>query len=307
MPPEPRSIKPSGSTGSYTGAGAAWSLSLSFDGGALLDFSSLGLHLNVANDLGGYDWLGLLGTGSAGTVSAGPYDFTKALFGDAGLPLGDGGYTMADFGWSDFNWASDEGTLQGMFASLSCTAAPRGRCRCGGVQPRSGPDGDGDGGGGGALNPKQAQKVRWSFALVEPQAVHAGALFYDKLFERDPSIAMLFHTGMDTQSRRLFEMIGDAVRLLDCPEQLDAVLTVLGARHVAYGVRDEHYDTVGGALLDTLDAALGAAFTPELREAWGEFYGRVSRVMREAAFREVLAARPAGAPAPQMPGERRAA
>jgi len=152
------------------------------------------------------------------------------------------------------------------------------------------------------MNPRQIQLVRESFALVEPQAVQAGALFYDKLFERDPSVSLLFHADMDTQARRLFEMIGDAVRLLGHPEQLDAVLTVLGTRHVAYGVCDEYYDTVGGALLDTLDAALGDAFTPELREAWGCFYGRVSRVMREGAFRKVLA----GAVARPVQHERRA-
>jgi len=110
---------PSGSTGSYTGTGPAWSMSLAFDGGALLDFSSQGLHLNVMNDLG-YDWLGLLGTGSAGTVSAGLYDFTQALFSGAGLPLREGGYTMADFGWSDFSWEAEGVTLQGRFTSLSC-------------------------------------------------------------------------------------------------------------------------------------------------------------------------------------------
>ncbi len=157
------------------------------------------------------------------------------------------------------------------------------------------------------MNPRQIQLVRESFALVEPQAVQAGALFYDKLFKRDPSISMMFSTDMGTQSRRLLEMIGDAVRLLNQPEQLDAVLAVLGARHVAYGVQDEHYDTVGGALLDTLAAAFGDAFTPDLREAWGAFYDRVSRVMRDGAFRKVLGSRATAVQAPPGLAERRAA
>jgi hypothetical protein len=33
-------------------------------------------------------------------------------------------------------------------------------------------------------------------------------------------------------------------------------------RHVSYGVKDEHYDTVGKALLDTLAHAFGDDFTP---------------------------------------------
>ncbi|MFT7773666.1 globin domain-containing protein [Roseateles sp.] len=134
------------------------------------------------------------------------------------------------------------------------------------------------------MNAHQIQLVRRSFALVESRTLQAGALFYDKLFERDPSVSMLFRTDMAAQSQRLFEMIGDAVALLDHPEQLDAVLAVLGARHVAYGVHEEHYDAVGGALLDTLAASLGEAFTPVVREAWADFYVRVSRVMRERAY-----------------------
>ncbi len=157
------------------------------------------------------------------------------------------------------------------------------------------------------MNPRQIQLVRDSFALVEPQAVQAGALFYDKLFERDPSIGMLFSSDMGTQSQRLLEMIGAAIRLLNNPEQLDPVLMALGARHVAYGVQDEHYDTVGGALLDTLAAALGDAFTPELREAWVAFYGRVSRVMRDGAFRKVLSSRAATVQPPPVLAERRVA
>ncbi|MFT7775821.1 hypothetical protein [Roseateles sp.] len=142
---------PGGSMGSYTGIGAAWSFTLAFDGGALLDFSSQGLHVNVMNNAGGYDWLGLLGTGSDGTVSAGLYDFTALLFGNAALPLKDGGYTLADFGWSDFQWESGAGTLQGMFTSLACTAG----CSAsnpGGGDP--GPGTPGNPGGGGNTVPE---------------------------------------------------------------------------------------------------------------------------------------------------------
>jgi hypothetical protein len=57
----------------------------------------------------------------------------------------------------------------------------------------------------------------------------------------------------------------------------------LGRRHLAYGVRDEHYDTVGGALLWTLEKGLGEAFTPDVKEAWTVVYGIVARVMKDAA------------------------
>ncbi len=133
----------------------------------------------------------------------------------------------------------------------------------------------------------QVDLVQRSFAQVAPVAEQAGALFYDKLFERDPTISQLFHVDMAAQSRRLMQMIGDAVALLDQPGTLDRALAELGRRHAGYGVRDAHYATVGGALLDTLASALGDSFTPPMREAWSALYAHVTRTM-QAGARKVL-------------------
>jgi len=51
---------------------------------------------------------------------------------------------------------------------------------------------------------------------------------------------------------------------------------------VGYGVQAAHYEVVGGALLDTLAAALDPAFTPAHRLAWAALYGHVSRTMQGA-------------------------
>ena len=70
-------------------------------------------------------------------------------------------------------------------------------------------------------------------------------------------------------------------------DRLDALLPVvrdLGMRHVAYGVRDEHYGTVGMALLWTLEQALRDDFTPEVKSAWIKTYGVLSQTMREAGL-----------------------
>lgn len=130
---------------------------------------------------------------------------------------------------------------------------------------------------------QQIQLVRSSFALVEPIAPQAAAMFYDHLFLADPSLRGLFRGNMAEQGERLMGMIGSAVRLLDKPDVLMPVLRSLGARHESYGVIDAHYATVGGALLLTLEQGLGEAFTPETRVAWTAMYGLVSRTMMEAA------------------------
>lgn len=140
------------------------------------------------------------------------------------------------------------------------------------------------------MQTQQVQLVRDSFALVQPIATQAAALFYGNLFTADPSLRALFRGDMENQGERLMTMIGGAVRLLDKPDALLPVLRSLGARHVGYGVVDAHYATVGGALLLTLEQGLGQAFTPEVRAAWTATYGLISSTMIEAANEAVPAA-----------------
>jgi nitric oxide dioxygenase len=70
---------------------------------------------------------------------------------------------------------------------------------------------------------------------------------------------------------------------LSRPEQILPAVEELGRRHADYGVRTEHYATVGAALLWTLQAGLGEHFTPEVREAWASAYLLLSSTMQRAA------------------------
>jgi hemoglobin-like flavoprotein len=133
------------------------------------------------------------------------------------------------------------------------------------------------------MNPHQIDLVRNSFALVKPIASQAAALFYANLFERDPDLRSLFHGNMAEQGERLMSMIGTAVGMLDRSATLVPALRMLGARHAGYGVEVQHYDSVGSALLQTLEQGLGEAFTPEVRAAWARLYGVIARAMLEGA------------------------
>ena len=132
----------------------------------------------------------------------------------------------------------------------------------------------------------QKQLVHNSFAKIAPIADDAAALFYRRLFELDPRLKLMFRGDMAEQRKKLMQMITAAVKGLDHLDQLVPVLQDLGRRHAGYGVADAHYDTVGQALLWTLEKALGRAFTPELRHAWTTVYTLLATTMQEAA-REV--------------------
>jgi len=129
----------------------------------------------------------------------------------------------------------------------------------------------------------QKTLVQDTFAVIAPIADDAAVLFYRKLFELDPSLEQMFKGDMAEQRRKLMQMLTFAVKGLDRLDQLVPVVKDLGRRHVGYKVADEHYATVGSALLWTLETGLGAAFTSEVKDAWTTVYGILATTMQEAA------------------------
>jgi hemoglobin-like flavoprotein len=139
------------------------------------------------------------------------------------------------------------------------------------------------------LTAAQKTLVQDSFAAIAPIADDAAVLFYQRLFELDPSLRAMFPADMFEQRKKLLQMLAAAVKGLDNLDRLVPVLEDLGRRHASYRVVDAHYDTVGGALLWTLEAGLGDAFTPEVKAAWTTVYGLIASTMQTAA-REARAA-----------------
>jgi hemoglobin-like flavoprotein len=136
------------------------------------------------------------------------------------------------------------------------------------------------------MNANQIALVQKSWELVLPIADQAAQLFYQRLFELDPSLWSLFADDMTEQRQKLMQMITVAVRSLDRLADIVPSVEALGARHVSYGVKDEHYATVGNALIWTLGQGLGAAFTPETQAAWIEVYTQLSSAMKQGARKQ---------------------
>jgi hemoglobin-like flavoprotein len=133
------------------------------------------------------------------------------------------------------------------------------------------------------MTPEQVTLVQESFELVVPIADTAAVLFYDRLFELDPSLRPLFKEDMTAQRQALMQMLTVAVRGLNNLEAIVPAVQGLGRRHAGYDVKPEHYATVGAALLWTLGQGLGDAFTPEVEAAWTEVYGILAATMQDAA------------------------
>lgn len=133
------------------------------------------------------------------------------------------------------------------------------------------------------MTPHQIDLVQASWKQVLPVAETAAQMFYGRLFFLDPSLRMLFRGDLREQGQKVMAMISFTVNGLARLDQLVPTVKALGRRHAAYGVRPEHYYTVGAALLWTLEQGLGAAFTPAVRDAWVAAYGVLASTMRDAA------------------------
>lgn len=139
------------------------------------------------------------------------------------------------------------------------------------------------------MTPSQIDLVQSSFGKVAPIAEPAAALFYERLFETAPEVRPLFKGDMTEQGRKLMATLAVVVGGL---KDLDAILPAaqaLAVKHVAYGVRAEHYTPVGEALIWTLEQGLGEAFDAPTREAWLAAYSTLSGVMIAQAYGEAAA------------------
>jgi len=133
------------------------------------------------------------------------------------------------------------------------------------------------------MTAEEINAVKTSFAKVVPIADQAGLMFYEKLFQLDPSLRTMFADDIEPQSKKLMQIVSVAVDGLDKLETIVPALHALGSRHATYGVRDEHYDTVATALLWTLEKGLGPDFTPFVKDAWVKTYVLISDEMKAAA------------------------
>ena len=133
------------------------------------------------------------------------------------------------------------------------------------------------------MTPEQIKLVQDSFKSVQPIAMQAADLFYDRLFQIAPEVRPMFPTDLKAQKGKLMSMLTTAVTNLHQVEKIVPAVQDLGKRHVAYGVTAAHYKPVGEALIWTLDKGLGPAFTQQVKDAWIAAYTTLATVMTEAA------------------------
>lgn len=123
-----------------------------------------------------------------------------------------------------------------------------------------------------------------SFDIVAPRGEELMHEFYTRLFEAAPAVRPLF-ADTDLQRQKTM-LLGTLVLLRKSLRDLEAIvpkLRELGARHVAYGARPEHYPVVGEVLIAAMEAVAGPVWQPEYEQAWREAFAVVAGAMLDGA------------------------
>jgi hemoglobin-like flavoprotein len=133
------------------------------------------------------------------------------------------------------------------------------------------------------MTPEQATLVQSTFSSLAPRGAEVASLFYQRLFALDPELRELFQGDMTVQGKKLMQMLGLVVQAICRFYEVVPAVQELGRRHVEYGVKADDYQTVGAALLETLELGLGSAFTPAVRKAWTAAYEAIAETMMSGA------------------------
>ena len=133
------------------------------------------------------------------------------------------------------------------------------------------------------MTPAQLDLVKSSYAKLPEGGAAMAADFYRNLFELDPSTRALFATEPAVMSVKFSGELAAIVEAITSYVTFAPRVSELAVRHNGYGVRPQHYRTVGQALIRALAAHLDEDWDEELEAAWRRAYNLVSELMMTAA------------------------
>jgi hemoglobin-like flavoprotein len=132
--------------------------------------------------------------------------------------------------------------------------------------------------------PLDIDALETSFDLIAPRGDELVDVFYRRLFAAAPSVKPLFaSTDMRRQKAVLLSALVLIRRSLRDLDAIVPTLRRLGARHVDYGAKPEHYPVVGAVLIASMEEVAGDAWRTEFTSAWVQAYQVVADRMRFGA------------------------
>lgn len=131
------------------------------------------------------------------------------------------------------------------------------------------------------MNSERIKLIRRSFEKITSEAFTES--FYRNLFSIQPALRLLFPDDSGEREVKLMPLFDMTLEMLGEPEKLISVLEEFGCRYALDGLREEHFETLGAALLAALRETNPADFTNETEAAWGALYKVMSETMKRGA------------------------
>jgi hemoglobin-like flavoprotein len=130
------------------------------------------------------------------------------------------------------------------------------------------------------MEPAVVARLRESFnMLAKDNPVQITEHFYDRLFRVHPELRPMFPAEMSKQKMGLASALSLVVKSADNLSKIEDVLLKMGARHVAYGTKNEHYGIIADNCINTLKELAGDAWQPQWEQDWATALNLVATVM----------------------------
>jgi hemoglobin-like flavoprotein len=106
--------------------------------------------------------------------------------------------------------------------------------------------------------------------------------FYQNVLAADSEFEQIFrNTDLKFQKSELIKGLLMIFSLMEDGETFNSFLRDLGARHICYEVRPNHYPMIETALLDALKVLHGDYWKGELIEQWQRLIGHIANEMQK--------------------------
>jgi nitric oxide dioxygenase len=133
-----------------------------------------------------------------------------------------------------------------------------------------------------SLTPQQTNVIKATVPVLAQHGESITRKFYADMLTTHPTLRNVFnntHQATGHQARALAGALYAYAANIDDLGKLSPALELICHKHASLAIKPEQYDIVGTHLLETMQAVLGEAATPEIMDAWGAAYWQLADIM----------------------------